>query len=96
MPAPAVCIPHAVFGHGVDHVAGEDDVADEAITRAAIPRLYRCVARLPARERAVIVRHFGLGCQARGLREVAVELGVSVGTVHTAERHALELLREWF
>ncbi len=91
------CIPHAVFGHPVDQVPGEDDVADQATLQASLPRLRACVARLPLRDRTVICLRFGLaGADPHSLREIAKYLGLSVGTVHATERHALELLREWF
>lgn len=97
MPQPA-CIPRAVFGVPVDHVAADqDDVADEACLRADRPRLLSCVAALPAEPKAVLVRHFGLfNTRPRGLREIAAELSMSVDTAHRRERQALELLREWF
>ena len=100
MPPASSCMPIAIFGAPVDHVASEDDVAELATTMAVRPHLLRCVARLPKREQAVIVLRFGLfGFQPRTLREVAAELdggALSLGTIHAAERHALELLREWF
>ena len=96
MPQPA-CIPQAVFGVPVDHVAADqDDVADVACLRADRPRLLACVAALPAEPKAVLIRHFGLGTRPRGLREIAAELGMSVDTAHRRERQALELLRQWF
>lgn len=96
MPPAVPCLPKAVFGVPVEHVAGEDDVADEAITRALRPRLLRLVFALPKRSAYVTIHHFGLlGVPPRSLREIAADLGVSVGTVHAAERQALELLREW-
>lgn len=97
MPPAVPCVPTAVFGIPVDHVAGEDDTADEAITRAVIPRLHRLVAALPAQQRIVIVMHFGLwGVRPRGLREIAAELGVSADTAMRRERAGIETLRERF
>ena len=102
MPPASAClskaaVPHAVFGIPVDQVAGEDQVAEDAMIRADRPRLWRCVAQLPARQRYVIVHRYGLaGTDRRTLRELAAELGVAPDTVQRLERAGLELLREWF
>ncbi len=97
MASAAPCLPRAVFGVPVHDVANDDDVAELATLRATVPHLWRCVLALPARERQVTVHRFGLfGVRPKTLREVAGELGVSVGTVHSSERRALELLRDSF
>lgn len=98
MPAPAritTAVPVAVFGVPADHVAADDDTADEAIIRILAARVRVCVARLPQRERRVVRAHFGLGCEPLSLREIAAELGISPDTAMRLERHALELLRDW-
>src|SRR4051812_17532567 len=75
MPAVALtCLPVAVTGVPVDHVADPDeDPAAVAMLAADAARVRSLVARLPRDQRAVICMHFGLGCPQAGFRETAVD-----------------------
>ncbi len=96
MPLALSCLPRAVFGVPVDHVAGDDETAESAITRAIVPRLYQCVARLPPLEQATVIAHYGLfAVEPRPLRAIAAQTGQSLGSVYRCEQRALELLRAW-
>lgn len=96
MPHALTCLPRAVFGVPVEHVAGEDETADTAITRAIVPRLHLAVARLPQPEQLTIIAHYGLfAVPPRSLRIIAAQTGRSLGSVHRCEERALELLRGW-
>jgi RNA polymerase sigma factor (sigma-70 family) len=52
------------------------------------------VADLPQKQRVVVERHFGLGCPAEQIGEVAAELHVSQQRVRAIERDALYALRD--
>ncbi len=96
MPLALSCLPRAVFGVPVEHVAGDDETAESAMTRAIVPRLHQCVARLPSLEQATVIAHYGLfAVEPRPLRVIAAQTGQSVTTVYRCEQRALELLREW-
>lgn len=96
MPSAAACIPRAIFGAPCDHIASEDDVAEEAMQRALVPPLYRALRALPEqRLREVVVLRFGLlGSDPHSLREIAEHWGVSPATVLTVERRALTAMRD--
>jgi RNA polymerase sigma factor (sigma-70 family) len=99
MPTSPAVIPVAVYGIGVDHLPDDvEDPADIAAARIDADRLHRLLAALPARERKVVCRHYGIGCHPRTLREVAGDrdLRVSVSIVHKLEQRALRRLRERF
>jgi len=52
------------------------------------------VATLPARQREIVNRHFGLGCDAQQIGEVAAALHVSQQRARAIERDALYALRD--
>jgi DNA-directed RNA polymerase specialized sigma24 family protein len=100
MPPALPCLPQvlptAVFGVPVDHVPGEDDVADEATSRALAETVRAATARLPEPHRTVVICHYGLfGVEPRGLRHIASETGLPLTTCFRTHRRALEMLREW-
>ena len=98
MPPASPCVPIAIFGAPVDHVASDDDVADEATSKVLCDQVAVLVRALPWREHAVIVQRFGLfGVEPRTLRDIAAELdgGVSPATVLACERRAIATLRAW-
>ncbi len=75
------------------HVGSPLDLADAARDRRAVGAL---LARLDARERAVITRRFGFNGEERvTLQHVARELGVSREWVRKLEKQALSKLRRW-
>lgn len=98
MPAAALtCLPVAVTGVEVDHVADPDeDPAAQAMLAADAARVRSLVAQLPRDQRRVICMHFGLGCHPAGFREISRRLGVSVGHAFALNRAGLARLREWF
>jgi DNA-directed RNA polymerase sigma subunit (sigma70/sigma32) len=104
MPAAAVCLPVAVFGVSTEEFPAEDDdPADEAERRvllqslhAALRDLYHVRELQDRRAAAVVVRHFGIGCNPASLRDIADELGVSVRTAWKLERRGLAQLRVAF
>ena len=98
MPSAALtCVPVAVTGVPVDHVADPDeDPAAAAMLSVDAARVRRLVAGLPRDQRAVICMHFGLGCAPAGFREISRRLGISVGHAFALERAALVVLRERF
>jgi len=52
------------------------------------------VEGLPARQREILSRHFGLGCDAQQIADVAAALHVSQQRVRAIERDALYALRD--
>jgi RNA polymerase sigma factor (sigma-70 family) len=52
------------------------------------------VDALPERQRVVVTRHFGFGCEPQEIAEVAASLHVSQQRVRTIERDALYTLRD--
>jgi RNA polymerase sigma factor (sigma-70 family) len=52
------------------------------------------MTRLEQREQNVLQSHYGLGCEAETLREIAAELELSVERVRQIEEKALGKLRE--
>ena len=69
------------------HDPAVDDASDEAADR---DRLVRALARLPARQRAVVVLRF---LEDQSEAQTAATLGVSVGTVKSQTSRGLERLR---
>jgi RNA polymerase primary sigma factor len=67
---------------------------DDLVTRLAGESLRHLPGDLSPRERAVLKARYGLGCEARTLREVAEELGVSAERVRQIEQQALGKLRD--
>jgi RNA polymerase primary sigma factor len=52
------------------------------------------VRRLPARQREIVTRHFGFGCDAEQIADVAASMHVSQQRARAIERDALYRLRE--
>jgi RNA polymerase sigma factor (sigma-70 family) len=70
------------------------DPEDETIGHAEVDEVDEAVASLPNRQREIVSRHFGLGCDAEQLTEVAAKLHVSPQRARAIERDALYTLRE--
>jgi RNA polymerase primary sigma factor len=73
--------------------ASPDPVADAA-TREEIELVDRAVAELPARQREIVSRHYGLGRDPEKIAEVAAGLHLSQQRARTIERDALFALRD--
>lgn len=98
MPPVSPCVPIAIFGAPVDHVASDDDVAEEATSKVMCDLVGELVRALPRRERTVLIQRFGLfNSEPRTLREIAAVLdgGVSPATALACERRAIATLRSW-
>jgi RNA polymerase sigma factor (sigma-70 family) len=72
------------------------DAYDAVVNRTQLDGLRERCAELPERERHVVYRHFGLGGQASTLRDIAMELSLSVERVRQIEDGALRKLRAGF
>src|SRR5262249_13767031 len=72
--------------------ASPDPEADTA-EREQTELVDRAVAELPARQREIVSRHFGLGREPEEMSEVAAELHLSQQRARTIERDALFTLR---
>lgn len=96
MPSRPFCMPQAVYGLQIDDVPTEDDTAETAINHVAAEYVHSLVARLPARERSVIVWHYGLGCEPLEMEQIAARLGVTARTAYNYQATALSLLHAWF
>jgi RNA polymerase primary sigma factor len=70
------------------------DPETEAIAHEETQLVDAAVARLPIRQRFVIVRHFGFDCEEIPLSEIARELHVSPQRVRAIERAALHDLAD--
>jgi len=66
----------------------------EVVEHEQASRLDAAVAELPARQREILARHFGLGRRAEDIAEVAAALHLSQQRTRTIERDALYTLRE--
>ena len=73
---------------------GSPDPEADATTREETELVDRAVAELPARQREIVSRHFGLGCEPEEIAEVAAELHLSQQRARTIERDALFTLRD--
>lgn len=62
------------------------DADDQALAR-------RLVKRLPAKQRDIVIRYYGLGCQPQTLKQIAAHEGASVQGVHYHFRNAIRALR---
>jgi RNA polymerase sigma factor (sigma-70 family) len=75
-----------------------DPTAEEQYTRVVerieIHEIRGLMTRLEEREQNVLQSHYGLGCEAETLREIAAELELSVERVRQIEEKALGKLRE--
>ncbi len=70
-----------------------EDEFEQVPRRAAATGLPALLALLSERERLVVSRRFGLDGEARTLRDIAGDLGVSAERVRQIEERALETLR---
>ena len=62
--------------------------------KAAELKVDAAVKQLPARQREVVKRHFGFGCEAEQIADVAASLHVSQQRARAIERDALYRLRD--
>lgn len=72
-----------VMGSGDDAVVGE----------VALVWLDRALARLTERERSVLKRHYGIGCEAQSHQKIAAADGLSKERIRQIEAKALRNLR---
>ena len=70
-----------------------EDEFEQVSRRAAAKGVPALLALLSDRERLVVSRRFGLDGEARTLRDIAGDLGVSAERVRQIEERALETLR---
>lgn len=64
-----------------------------AAGREEIVLVDRAVNELPTRQREIVSRHFGVGCEPEDVAELAADLHLSQQRVRTIERDALYTLR---
>jgi RNA polymerase primary sigma factor len=76
----------------VDEAASDPEA--EVVGRAESDLVDEAVEKLPSREREIVTRHFGIGCDTRTLADVAVELHLSEQRTRTIELRALYELRD--
>lgn len=74
--------------------AGSPDPEVDASKREETELVDRAVAELPARQREIVSRHYGLGREPEEMAEVAAELHLSQQRARTIERDALFTLRD--
>lgn len=74
-----------------DNVPGLDEVAEEKDAADVLDDVLRS---LPARQEAVLRRHYGIGTHERPLEEVGKEFGFSRQYIHQIEKKALGRLRK--
>ena len=67
---------------------------DETVEHQQAQAVDEAVDSLPRRQRVVVSRHFGLGCEPQQIADVASELHVSQQRARAIERDALYTLRE--
>ena len=70
------------------------DPEAEAVEHEELVEVDDAVASLPARQREIVSRHFGLGRDAEEIAEVAADLHVSQQRARAIERDALYALRD--
>ena len=70
------------------------DPEAEAVEHEEIEKVDDAVAALPARQREIVSRHFGLGRDAEEIADVAADLHVSQQRARAIERDALYALRD--
>jgi RNA polymerase primary sigma factor len=75
----------------VDETASDPE--REVVGRAETALVDAAVLRLPPRERAIVTRHFGIGCETQTLADVAGVLHLSEQRTRTIEQRALYELR---
>lgn len=66
----------------------------EVVEREGVEEVDDAVAALPARQREIVSRHFGLGRDAEEIAELAADLHVSQQRARAIERDALYALRD--
>src|SRR4051812_28596995 len=66
----------------------------EAVEHDSASAVDAAVAALPARQREVVTRHFGIGCAGEPIVDVAATLHVSPQRARTIEQRALYALRD--
>ncbi len=85
----------ATLGELVPDPAAQDDFL-HVVDRIEVEELHELTSLLGERERGIVSAHYGLGCPAQTLREIAGGLGVSVERVRQLEERALARLRDAF
>ena len=85
----------ATLGELVSDPAAQDDFL-HVVDRIEVEELHKLTGLLGERERGIVSAHYGLGCPAQTLREIAGRLGVSVERVRQLEERALARLRDAF
>jgi hypothetical protein len=83
------------LGELVSDPAAQDDFL-HVVDRIEVEELHELTRLLDERERGIVSAHYGLGCPAQTLREIAGGLGVSVERVRQLEERALARLRDAF
>jgi RNA polymerase sigma factor (sigma-70 family) len=76
----------------VDGTAPDPEAA--TVSREQVRAIDDAVDTLPERQRIVVSRHFGFGCEPQEIAEVAAHLHVSQQRVRAIERDALYTLRD--
>jgi RNA polymerase primary sigma factor len=77
----------------VQDEASPDPVTD-IVEHEEIDLVDQAVGELPPRQREIVIRHFGLGCEPEEIAQVAAELHLSQQRARTIERDALFTLRD--
>jgi RNA polymerase primary sigma factor len=98
-PVAGVSLEAAILPDGspLEALIADEDAPDPQVETAAHEReelVDSAVAALPPRQREIVARHFGLGCEAERLGAVAESLHLSPQRTRTIERGALYALRE--
>lgn len=70
------------------------DPEDATVEHEEVQEVDHAVAALPSRQRTIVSRHFGLGCDAEQIADVAASLHVSQQRARAIERDALYKLRD--
>jgi RNA polymerase primary sigma factor len=81
------------LGDLVADPVSEDDY-DRVVDHMDTGALRDLTDDLPERERGIVLAHYGLGCAAQTLREIAAGLDLSVERVRQLEERAMGRLRE--
>jgi len=70
------------------------DPPADAAGREQTTLVYRAVGDLPPRQREIVARHFGVGCEPEELPQLAADLHLSQQRIRAIERDALYALRD--
>ena len=84
-------------GSTLEALVGDSSAPDpekETVEHEDTEAVDAAVGALPSRQRAVVTKHFGFGCEPQQIAEVAAELHVSQQRARAIERAALYALRE--